>query len=136
MSNIYLAHATFAQLTDSYTANNDNNTQTILGGIAGLIVLISTWRLFSKAGKHGWAAIIPIYSTIVMLRVIRRPLWWIVMLIIPVVNIVFLFMMHYDLAKAFGKGAGYMWLLTLLPFLGYPMLAFEDNQYNSAALKR
>ncbi|HNR38904.1 MAG TPA: DUF5684 domain-containing protein, partial [Acidobacteriota bacterium] len=57
---------------------------------AAIIILFnaSLWKIFVKAGKPGWAAIVPIYNIIVLLEVVGRPLWWIVLLIIPCVNIV------------------------------------------------
>jgi hypothetical protein len=97
----------------------------------GIIVLIiaSFWKVFAKAGKPGWAAIVPIYNIIVMLEIIGRPIWWIVLFFIPIVSLVAAVLIAIDVAKAFGKGAGFGIGLAFLPFVFYPMLAFGDATY-------
>ncbi len=97
----------------------------------GIIVLIiaSFWKVFAKAGKPGWAAIVPIYNIIVVLEIIGRPIWWIVLFFIPIVSLVAAVLIAIDMAKAFGKGAGFGIGLAFLPFVFYPMLAFGDATY-------
>ena len=53
-------------------------------GMLGLVILMiaSTWIVFTKAGKPGWASIVPIYNMIVMLEIAGKPLWWILLLFI------------------------------------------------------
>lgn len=94
-----------------------------------VIMLIAMWKLFTKAGKPGWAAIVPIYNIIVLLEVVGRPTWWVVLLLVPLVNIVVGFMLMFDVAKSFGKGGGYAIGLILLPYVFYPMLAFGSATY-------
>jgi hypothetical protein len=94
-----------------------------------LAPLIAHWKLYSKAGKPGWAAIVPVYNKIVHVEITGRPIWWVLMLFIPVVNIVFAFMMHLDMAKAFGKDVGWGLGLIFLPWLFYPMLGFGSATY-------
>jgi hypothetical protein len=97
----------------------------------GIIVLVvaSFWKVFTKAGKPGWAAIVPIYNLIVMLEIIGRPIWWIVLFFIPIVSLVAMILVAIDMAKAFGKGAGFGIGLAFLPFIFYPMLGFGDATY-------
>lgn len=125
-------------LAQYYTDYSQDNLDTTTSGnifaspipwIAGLIAIVSLWFIFKKAKKPGWAALIPIYNTIVMLEIIKRPWWWILLLLIPLVNIVVAIMLTYELAKAFGKGGGFTVLLILLPFIGYPILAFGSAKY-------
>src|SRR5262245_3829647 len=71
------------------------------------LVIVGGWRVFTKAGQPGWAFIIPIYNVIVLLRIVGRPVWWIVLLLIPVVNLIILILVEIDLAKSFGKGVGF-----------------------------
>jgi hypothetical protein len=104
--------------------------------IAGLIVLViavlliaSLWKTFTKAGKPGWGAIIPIYNVILLLQIAGRPIWWIVLMIIPVVNFVVAIIVSIDVAKNFGKGTGFGVGLALLGFIFYPIIAFGDAQY-------
>ena len=94
-----------------------------------LLIIISMWKIFTKAGRPGWAAIIPIYNCIVWLDIIGKPAWWIILLLIPFVNIVILIMITHQLSLAFGQGIGTTLLLIFLPFIGYPMLAFGSAQY-------
>ena len=98
----------------------------------GILMIVSLWKIFSKADKPGWACIIPIYNLIVMLEIAGRPVWWFLLMFIPIVNIVIGIIVLIDLAKAFGKGGGYVAGLILLPFIFYPMLAFGDAQYVGA----
>lgn len=93
------------------------------------IMVVSMWKLFKKAGKKGWEAIIPIYNTIVMLEIIGRPVWWLVLFFIPFVNFVVAIIVALDLAKSFGKDAGMGILVAFLPIIGYPILAFGDSKY-------
>src|SRR5205085_7180214 len=82
------------------------------------------WKIFEKAGQPGWASIIPIYNTIVLLKVAGKPWWWIFLLLIPGVNVIFAFIVFIDLAKNFGKGTGFGVGLIFLSFIFFPILAF------------
>jgi hypothetical protein len=72
-----------------------------------VFLFASLWKVFTKAGQPGWAAIVPIYNIIVWLRIIGRPWWWILLLVIPIVNIVVLFIVSIDLAKSFGRSTAF-----------------------------
>jgi hypothetical protein len=115
-----------------YTTTTSGSSDTLqnLFGLAVLVVLIaSLWKIFTKAGKPGWAALIPFYNMIVLLQIVGRPVWWFVLLLIPIVNIVFSIIVAHDTSKAFGRGIGTTLLLIFLPFIGYPMLAFGNATY-------
>ena len=105
----------------------------ILYLVVGLLLIFSVWKVFAKAGKPGWAAIVPIYNTIVMIEIAGKPLWWFVLFLIPGVNVVFGFILMVALARNFGKGGGYAAGLILLPFVFFPMLAFGSAQYVGGA---
>jgi hypothetical protein len=94
-----------------------------------VLVFVSFWKIFEKAGKPGWAGIVPIYNLIVLLEIIGRPLWWIVLMFVPCVSFVVGIILCIDVAKAFGKDAAYGIGLALLPFIFFPMLAFGDARY-------
>jgi len=94
-----------------------------------LILIISMWKIFTKAGKPGWAAIVPIYNIIVLLEIVCKPIWWFILLLIPFVNIIVLIIVLIELAKRFGKGVGFAIGMLILPFIFYPMLAFGDAKY-------
>jgi hypothetical protein len=94
-----------------------------------VLMIASMWKVFTKAGKPGWAAIVPIYNLVVMLEMVRKPMWWIVMLLIPLVNIIFTILLYIELAKAFGKGGGFAAGLMLLSPIFFPILGFGSAQY-------
>ena len=95
-----------------------------------LLIVISLWKIFVKAGKPGWAAIVPIYNLIVLIEICCKPLWWFILLLIPFVNIIVLIILYVELAKRFGKGVGFAIGLLILPFIFFPVLAFSDAKYS------
>jgi hypothetical protein len=109
----------------------------LLGALVGLAfaaaMIAGMWKVFEKAGKPGWAAIVPIYNIIVLLEIVGRPIWWIVLFFVPCANFVAIIMVSMDLARKFGQGAGYAVGLVVLPFVFYPMLGFGDARYQPNA---
>ena len=99
----------------------------ILAALAGI------WAVFSKAGEPGWACLVPFYNLYVMTKVAGKPAWWMLLVIVPCVNIVGLFLLNHAIAKAFGKDIGYAFGLFLLPMVFWPMLGFGDAKYQGAA---
>lgn len=97
------------------------------------LMIASLWKVFTKAGEPGWAAIVPIYNTIVMLKIAGKPWWWFILMIIPLVGIVVMIIAVVALAKNFGKGVGFAIGLIILPFIFFPILAFSDAKYLGAA---
>jgi hypothetical protein len=93
------------------------------------LMIVSGWKIFSKAGRPGWASIVPIYNIIVFFDIIGRPLWHLLLLLIPFYNIVVLVKLIHRLSVVFGQGVGTTLLLIFLPFIGYPMLAFGSAKY-------
>jgi hypothetical protein len=101
-----------------------------LVGLAFAVLMIAAmWRVFSKAGQPEWAAIIPIYNTIVLLRIVGRPWWWILLMLIPVVDFVLVVIIYLDLARSYGKGTGFGVLTIFFPFVCIPILGFGGARY-------
>ena len=94
-----------------------------------VLLIAAMWKIFTKAGKPGWASIIPIYNLVVLLEITGKPTWWIILFIIPIVNIVFLIMMYHSLSLSFGKDTGFTVGLVLLRVVFLPILAFGDATY-------
>lgn len=94
-----------------------------------VLMIASMWTIFSKAGQPGWASLIPIYSFIVLLKIVGKPWWWILLMFIPVVNIVILILTYHNLSLSFGKDVGFTIGLILLGFILLPILAFGDAKY-------
>jgi hypothetical protein len=118
----------------------DATTGSASSGAAGTIFVVialaitvlyiaSYWAIYGKAGQPGWAAIIPIYSTFVLLRVCGRPAWWFILLLIPLVNVVIGLILVFDLAKAFGRGALFGLGLLFLSIIFYPVLGFGGSRF-------
>lgn len=97
-----------------------------------VLTIAGIWKTFSKAGEPGWAAIIPIYNVIVLLRVAGKELWWIVLFLIPFVNIIAQLIVSIAIAEQFGKSAGFGVGLWLLPMIFYPILGLGSAQYGGA----
>ena len=91
------------------------------------------WRIYEKAGKPGWAAIIPIYNTLILLEIVGKPWWWILLMLIPGVNLVIAIWMLNLLSLSFGKGIGFTLGLIFLSFIFYPILAFSNAEYKGPA---
>ncbi|MCK5051370.1 MAG: signal peptidase I [Candidatus Cloacimonetes bacterium] len=92
-------------------------------------MIIVMWKIFVKAGKPGWGCIVPIYNIILQLEIAGRPLWWIFLMFIPIVNFIIAIIITLDIAKAFGKGTGFGVGMILLPIIFYPILAFDSSEY-------
>jgi hypothetical protein len=101
----------------------------IVGLLVAVLVIAGMWKVFTKAGKPGWAAIIPIYNTIVLLQIAGKPVWWFLLFFIPIVNIVIAVMVMIGIAKAFGKGTGFALGLLFLSPIFIPILGFSDAKY-------
>jgi len=97
--------------------------------IVSIVMIIAHWKIYEKAGKPGWAAIIPIYNVIVLLEIVGKPIWWIFLFIIPCVNFVFLIWTVNLLSKSFGQSEGFTVGLLLLGIVFYPILGFGNYQY-------
>jgi hypothetical protein len=100
-----------------------------------VLIIVAEWKVYEKAGKPGWACIIPIYNIIVLLEIVGKPIWWIILLLIPGVNIIFAIWITNLLSKSFGKDVGFTLGLIFLSFIFYPILGFGDAKYVGPAGK-
>ncbi|MEK6477993.1 DUF5684 domain-containing protein [Catalinimonas sp. 4WD22] len=98
-----------------------------------VLIIASMWKIFTKAGKPGWASIIPIYNIIILLEIVGKPAWWIILYFIPLVNIVAAVWTTNLLSKSFGNSEGFTIGLLLLSFVFYPVLAFGSSTYQGPA---
>ncbi|MBU4213440.1 MAG: signal peptidase I [Actinobacteria bacterium] len=113
-------------LTDDTATSAGIGIGGIIGGLIGYIIgVLPLYGVFGKAGQPAWAAFVPIYNVIVLLKVVGRPVWWIILLIIPIVDIVIWVLLAIDLAKSFAKGTGFAvgliflsWIFALILWLG------------------
>lgn len=104
----------------------------IISLIIAIVLIAAMWRVFDKAGRPGWAAIIPIYNAWVWCEIGGKPGWWFILMFIPVVNIIISILVSLGIAENFGKSTGFGVGLALLGFVFYPMLAFSDDEYQGS----
>ena len=97
--------------------------------LLALVEIVAYWKIFTKAGKPGWASIIPIYNVLVLLKIVGKPWGWIFLFLIPIVNIVFAVWTINMLSKSFGKSEGFTVGLLLLGIIFYPILGFGSAKY-------
>jgi hypothetical protein len=122
------------QLSNVNEANGAPPTIALI--ISGVVVLslvvffvVTMWKIYAKAGEPGWAALVPIYSQIVRMKISGSPLWWVVFILLPPIYIIFAIIATVGLAERFGKGGWYAVGLIVLPMIFYPMLAFGNAIY-------
>lgn len=94
-----------------------------------IVVMAGFWKTFTKAGKPGWATLIPIYNLVVMLQIAGRPVWWLILMFIPIVNFFVTLVVSIDIAKNFGKGMGFGLGLAFLGPIFFPILGFGSAEY-------
>lgn len=102
----------------------------IFGITATIIEVVGAWLMFEKAGEPGWAAIIPIYNYLIVIKIAGKPWWYLLLLLIPIVNIVIIIITLDGLAKSFGKGTGFTVGLFFLRFIYIPILGFGKAVYS------
>lgn len=102
----------------------------VLWLVAVVLSVVAMWQVFTKAGEKGWKSLIPFYNTYTLFRIAGRNGWWMLALLVPILNIVAYVMLALDLAKHFGKSTAFaIFGLILFPYIGYLMLAFGEAKY-------
>lgn len=94
-----------------------------------VVILVGMWKVYVKAGKPGWACIVPFYNSYCLFDMTFGNGWLFLLTFVPCVNFVMMILVYVKLAKAFGKGGGFAVGLIFLPFIFIPMLGFGDAQY-------
>ena len=119
----------------------DDGTNSTVGALLGgtglivclviaLVFIIGMWKMFVKAGQPGWAILIPIYNIYILMKIAGKPGWWLVLYLIPFVNIVIGVLVALNLAKAFGRSPAFgVIMLFLLSGIGYLILGFGSDRY-------
>lgn len=121
----------------------ENNGGGLLAGGIGLVsvgislilavaIIIGLWKLFEKAGKQGWASIIPIYNFWVMGEIIYGPsgAWKPLLSFLPIVGWIFSLICMFRLAQVFGKDIVYCILTLFFPYICLPLIGFGSDSYN------
>ena len=95
-----------------------------------VIEIVGAWFMFEKAGEPGWAAIIPIYNYLIAIKIAGKQWWYILLMLIPVVNLVIYIIILDGLSKSFGKGTGFTVGLFFFRFIFIPILGFGNAIYS------
>ncbi len=121
--------------------SGDSGAGLLGGGISVVVMLMvvavmiaAMWKVFVKAGQPGWAAIVPLYNIVVLLKIAGKPLWWIALFFVPLANFVVMILVAIEIAKCFGKSTGFGIGLAFLGFIFYPILGFGSAQYQGPAV--
>ncbi len=101
----------------------------VVSFILCVVLIASNWVLFTKAGKPGWASLIPFYNTWVLFEIVWGKGVMMFLMLVPFVNFVIAIMHSFKLAKAYGKGTGFGVLLLLFSPIAMPVLAFGNSSY-------
>lgn len=98
-----------------------------------ILVVIAMWKVFTKAGKPGWASLIPVYNMVVMYQIVGLNPWLLLLYLIPFVNwiaaLVLSIMLNVKLAKVYGKSTGFAIGLIFLNPIFLLILGFGDAKY-------
>ena len=116
----------------SQTMPLDGAMFTILGVIfwaLGIAMYAGMWRVFTKAGQPGWAALVPYFQLYILIKIEEEPGWWMLWLLVPFVNFFVFWRVMDGLAQRFGKGPGFAAGLLFLPFIFFPILGFGNAPY-------
>jgi len=106
----------------------------VYGFVVVIILIAAVWKIFEKAGKPGWAALIPFYNVIVLLEIVGKPWWWLLLMIfVPVGQLIWGIWTINLLSKSFGKNEGFTIGLLFLSFIFYPILGFGNAEYQGPA---
>lgn len=96
--------------------------------IIQLVHFAGTWKLYRKAGKKTWQALLPIYNAVVLMEIIRRPKWWVILLFIPIINLMMFPVLWVETLRSFGKNSS---LDTVLGILSLGLYIYVVNYSNN-----
>jgi hypothetical protein len=136
----------YTSLDTSYGPTTTTTSSSLSGGVVALIILLSLavaaiciasmWVLYKRAGRPGWASIVPLYNVWVLFELTGFPGWLAILMLVPFVNFVVGIIEIVAIVKfvqLFGKGVGFGILTIFFPFVMLPILAFGKAQYQGPA---
>ena len=97
-----------------------------------VLQIVAYWKIYTKAGKPGWASLIPIYNVVVLFQTANMSALWVLAMLVPILNIVAMILLYVNLAKAFGKSGGFAVGLIFLNIIFMAILAFGSAEYEGA----
>jgi len=101
----------------------------LIWGCVMVFFIASMWKVFTKAGKPGWAVLVPIYNILVILQIAQKPWWWLLLMLVPIVNIVVAVLVYISFAHNFGRSTAFGIGLAFLGLIFIPILAWGNSEY-------
>ena len=101
----------------------------LIGLAVAVLEIVALWYVFAKAGEPGWAILIPIYNYLIMIKIAGKPWWFLLLLMIPVVNIVIVILVLHGISVNFGKDSAFTVGLFFLGCIFFPILGFGKSKY-------
>jgi hypothetical protein len=126
----------FLAQTDEYATGGAGPVPPIFGLLITVLLIAAMWKVFTKAGQLGWACLIPIYNIYVLCKVVGRPGWWVILMLIPFVNFIIGIILCIDLARCFGNGVGFGLGLAFLGIIFSRFLALAVPNTNALSRER
>jgi signal peptidase I len=100
----------------------------IIAAVFLILISAGVWKLFVKAGRKGWEAIIPIYNWYIIIKLTGKPVWWLLWFLIPGINVLVCIGLLIDFVKSFGKFTfRSQAAVVLLPFIYLPLWGFDKK---------
>lgn len=78
---------------------------TLFSILFAVVLIVSGWRMYEKAGQSGWVALIPIINVFGALKMAGKPFWWALLYLVPVLGVVVHIIVSVSIARSFGKSA-------------------------------
>lgn len=106
--------------------------------IIQVIHFLGTWKLYVKAGRKAWEAIIPVYNAVILMKIINRPWWWVILLFIPIINLIMFPVVWVETIRSFGKNSTadtWLTILTLGCYIFYINYALDVKYIEDRSLK-
>jgi hypothetical protein len=120
------------QLSAPLQSSGGSNIELFVTLALTVLIFAGFWKTFEKAGKPGWAGLIPIYNLYVLVKISGNAWWWFVLFFVPLINFFATLKISIDLAGKFNRGILFGLGLTLVSFIFYPLLGFGDYQYQDS----
>ena len=93
-----------------------------------VVHFLGTFRLYQKAGRKSWEAIVPVYNAIVLMQIIRRPKWWVILLFVPIINLMMFPVIWVETLRSFGRNQSIDTILGILTFGLYIFIPNFDSK--------
>ena len=100
------------------------------------ICIVSMWGTLKKTRNKGWISLMPFYNIGCLSKDVLGSAWWPLLLFVPIVNVVFMFMLYYNIGKVFNKSDSYCVLMMFISSVLWPLLAFDNSEYDSSKVRK